>query len=1148
MIPSQSIDAARNRPAFTLTCLVCGCALFLAQHRPATAQIHEAGRAIPVAATADVLVVGGTTGAVAAATAAAEAGAKVYLIAPKPYLGEDMAGTLRLWIEPDETPTTELARKLLESSREEDSGLEPDEKPIPITYAADRKSNPTHQDTQPPKKLTDGHWSSAAQHSVQYDGPVKITAKLPYPERLTRLRLLIYHHKDYLFEKVELEHSLDGKTWVSAPAFVNEEPPQGSDYIPAMEVSVPINARAANLRITITPAARMPRVLLGEIQAIGHRSGPDMAARERTMLTPLKIKTTLDNALLNADIPFLHSCCATGILADPNGKIAGIVMANRAGRQAILANVVIDATEWATVARCAGVERTPFKAGTAQFQRVVIGGRPRPSPGTRVRRVDPPFTHGSGSYGVFAYTLDINVPDDSIPTLMHVEQIARDRTYQEEQEMAADSLFWVPPNAVVSRTPQRGPWPGSSTAPLGAFQPAGWEGLYVLGAMSDVDRQAAAAMMRPFALMEIGERIGRHAADLAARKPPAGSPRVVCTPPQSPAQGAVREFLGGYRPGTPRETVNAPADQLPILGTYEVIVAGGGTAGAPAAIAAARHGAKTVVLEMLHGLGGTGTLGAISKYYWGNRVGFTKQVPGGASWDVEERMEWWRRQLRNAKADIWFGTIACGTLVHDKRVKGVVVATPMGRGVLIGNTVIDATGNADLAAASGAPCLYTTGEHIAVQGTGLPPRELGRNYTNTDYTLVDETDMLDVTRVLIQARRKAGRAFDAGQLIDTRERRRIVGRETITILDQVLGRTYSDTVTEAWSNYDTHGYTVAPYLMLAHPPKKQGIRTYLPLRAMLPSGLKGILVVGLGISAERDAIPLIRMQPDIQNGGYAAGIAAAMAANGRDVGDIDVDALQEHLKQVGILRPEVLEHRDKLVISDRDISEAVDSIRDDFTGVAPLLAAPDRAIPALRRAFEQAPSENDRRIYAQLLAVMGEPDGVSDLVRFVEKAETWDTGWNYRAMGQFGRNMSLLDRVIVAIGMAGDRCAVPALLDKVRLLSAESDFSHHRAVALALERLADPRAAEPLARLLQKPGMQGHYLQAIQGLLRKHAERPGNWTDLVSRRNSLRELILARALVRCGDYNGIGKETLRQYADDIRGHWARHAQAVLSKR
>ena len=59
---------------------------------PAT--VPESARKIPVAYDVDVVVVGGGVSAVAAATAAAKDGAKVFLAAPRPYLGQDLAGTL----------------------------------------------------------------------------------------------------------------------------------------------------------------------------------------------------------------------------------------------------------------------------------------------------------------------------------------------------------------------------------------------------------------------------------------------------------------------------------------------------------------------------------------------------------------------------------------------------------------------------------------------------------------------------------------------------------------------------------------------------------------------------------------------------------------------------------------------------------------------------------------------------------------------------------------------------------------------------------------------------------------------------------------------------------------------------------------------
>jgi hypothetical protein len=40
-------------------------------------------------------------------------------------------------------------------------------------------------------------------------------------------------------------------------------------------------------------------------------------------------------------------------------------------------------------------------------------------------------------------------------------------------------------------------------------------------------------------------------------------------------------------------------------------------------------------------------------------------------------------------------------------------------------------------------------------------------------------------------------------------------------------------------------------------------------------------------------------------------------------------------------------------------------------------------------------------------------------------------------------------------------------------------------------------------------------------------------------------LAVARALFRCGDYGDLGRQTLQQYVEDLRGHFARHAKAVL---
>ena len=68
--------------------------------------VNESERDIPVAYDVDVVVVGGTSGGVAAAVEAARNGATVFLAAQRPYLGADICGTYRLWLEPGEVVTT----------------------------------------------------------------------------------------------------------------------------------------------------------------------------------------------------------------------------------------------------------------------------------------------------------------------------------------------------------------------------------------------------------------------------------------------------------------------------------------------------------------------------------------------------------------------------------------------------------------------------------------------------------------------------------------------------------------------------------------------------------------------------------------------------------------------------------------------------------------------------------------------------------------------------------------------------------------------------------------------------------------------------------------------------------------------------------
>jgi flavin-dependent dehydrogenase len=1137
-------------PAFSL-CLVLLAALATIGH--ATDQVNESAREIPVAYEVDVVVIGGGTGAVSAAMTAAEQGASVFLAAPYPYLGDDMTATLRLWLEPGEVPSTPLARSIF--GDEASSG--PDPNRIPFAYEADAPSAAIHRDTNPPSLLTDGRWSSASNQSVQFDQDVNIVADLGKPQEIREVRVIFYRRplnssegNGFDVGKVTVSVSDDGQSWNQAAVLANDLPRENVSTL-----SAKIDKPSRYVRFFVERPEGYERMLLGEIEIVA----PDKPVVETTESTgppprPMHVKKSLDRALLDAGVKFLYSCMATDVLRDADGQPCGIVMANRAGRQAVLAKAIIDATPRATVARLAGAEFRPYPRGTHTFKRVVIGGETKELDFGSARVVGQPFLGphpnaartSSGEFPVIEYTLPLNVEDNSYAALMRADQQARTLTYHPEQQFTSDELFQVPPDPMKGRAAATGPWPGADQLPLAAMQPAGVDRIYVLGGCADISREQAERLLRPLNLIDVGDRIGQAAAaDAKSLAAPRGAALVGQPASRTMAEGEVREFLTGVRPvHQDGSSVKQPLRSLPVLGRYDVLVIGGGTGGAPAGIGAARQGAKTLVIEYLHGLGGVGTQGTIAGYYWGNRVGFTSTIQDGETrWVVEQRAEWFRRQLLDAGAELWFGAIGCGAFVKDNRVLGAVIATPYGRGVVLANTVIDATGNSDVAAAAGAETIYTDASEFGMQGTGLPGRKLGEAYNNTDFTIVDETDMVDIWQMFVFSKEKYPQAFDHGRLIDTRERRRIVGDFTITLGDQLNERTYPDSVVRCWSNFDTHGYTVDPMLLLEHP-EKVGIGVYVPLRAMLPKGLDGIIVTGLGISSHRDAVPLIRMQPDIQNGGYAAGVAAAMVAQaGTLIRQVDVKRLQEHLVEIGNLPASVLTDQDSYPLSDERLAEAVEKLKKG-RGAPAFMTDPERALPMLQRAYANAAPEH-KLVYAKALAVLGSDAGLETVIAAVRQAEQWDAGWNYRGMGQFGAALSELDALIIALGHTGSPKALPAVLEKLDWLDASVAFSHHRAVARALELISDPSAAEPLAEVLARPGMAGHVHSDIQTAIAKEA--PGGTNAEQTRRESLRELLLARALYRCGDHDGVGETILRQYATDLRGHLARHATAVLEE-
>jgi ribulose 1,5-bisphosphate synthetase/thiazole synthase len=1125
----------------------------LACHGAMAAGVVEAEKMLPLVQDVDVVVVGGSSGAVAAALKAAEAGAKVFLAAPRPYLGEDMAGKLQLRMGADEDTRCELPKRMF-------SATETRKPSLPFTYTANAKADKKHDDRRS-EALSDGKWQEATSESVQFNQDVEHTLDLGAPIEVKQVVASVFHRDGadgFCTAELAVQGSVDGKTW--QPLGATRERVMGESHECA-SLTVPVEAKVRYVRIAAKKDAVCARQLLGEFYVYAPAAKASSKLADET--TPLKVKRTLDEALLKARIPFLTGALATEPLVDASGALSGVVIANRSGRQAVKAKVVIDATERGLLARAAGAEATPFPAGTYTFRRVVVAGEAPRAEGVRVKEqfglynarvtgVKPPKGQPEMIQGrLFACEIDLQMKDGSMRAFAEAEQKARDLTFVPTQLESSDSLLLVPPDTLKGRAASQAPWQGVDALDVNVFRPAGVDNLFVLGPLADVSRQAAEQLMKPGNLMGVGERLGAEAAKAAARRPAVGDVRVRGTASSPRAPVAVGEHALGL-PGylcNASGTVRAEARDLPVLAECDVVVAGAGTGGGPAGIAAARQGAKTIVCEYIWQMGGVQTDGLIGLYYWGNRVGFTSEIDAG----VKEtgavfsqcKSEWYRKENRKAGAEIWYGTMVNGVIVENNRITGVVVLTPYGeRGVIRCKAAIDATGNAELAALAGEETEFITSAEVALQGVGQTPRTLGASYTNTDFSFLDDTDAADLCFFALRSRLSMREGiWDQAQVINSRERRRLKGAVTISPLDVVNERTYPDVVVQPFSNFDSHGHTVHEQFFIEDPGHK-GMKVNLPYRSLLPKRLEGLIVVGLGISAHRDAMPILRMQPDVQNQGYAAGVAAAMAIKaGVTVRKVDMKALQRHLIDMKILPEEVLTMTDSFPLPDAAFAAAVASITNGYKGLGVVLVDYGRSVPLLKEAFRRSAAEEDRFKYAHVLGMMGQADGEDLLIAKVKGAE-WDKGWNFRGMGQFNRSVSWVDSYVIALGRAKSKKALPVLLEKARGLTVTNEFSHFRAVAMALESIGDKSAAPVLGELLAKEGVGGHAFAMGPDIpvVPNYANHEGD----KERTGTLRELAVARALYRLGDFGGRGEKALRAYADDPRRAYATHAKLVLA--
>ncbi|MBO7602907.1 MAG: FAD-dependent oxidoreductase [Bacteroidales bacterium] len=164
--------------------------------------------------------------------------------------------------------------------------------------------------------------------------------------------------------------------------------------------------------------------------------------------------------------------------------------------------------------------------------------------------------------------------------------------------------------------------------------------------------------------------------------------------------------------------------EAPLATSYDVVVCGGGPAGFIAAVAAARSGARTALVEQYGFLGGMATAGIVAPLSVFTYNG--RKVIGGIPWEFCERLQdlgggliekplgnvafepelyklCCQRMVLEAGVDLYMHSYLCGCRCTGGHLDAVFIDNKNGTEALAAKVFIDCTGDGDLAAAAGVP-------------------------------------------------------------------------------------------------------------------------------------------------------------------------------------------------------------------------------------------------------------------------------------------------------------------------------------------------------------------------------------------------------------------------------------------------------------
>ena len=383
--------------------------------------------------------------------------------------------------------------------------------------------------------------------------------------------------------------------------------------------------------------------------------------------------------------------------------------------------------------------------------------------------------------------------------------------------------------------------------------------------------------------------------------------------------------------------------QTPVAYECDILVAGGGVAGVSAAIAAARQGAKVILLERQFMLGGLATAGLITIYLplcdgKGHQVSFglaeelfRLSIQHGheamypSAWlDAKEAQAEARKKqrfevrfnaqlfaiameqlLRKEGVTILYGTTACGVNVKDDKITAVMIENKSGRSAIKAKSVVDTTGDADICKLAGEATEIFGGQN------GLAAWYYYAGKKGFQLNMLGVIDISDEEGdgTLIPLIPQTFQGVDADELSE------MVERAHDSILDDFLKKRAQDetclpttmaTIPQVRMTRRISGcYTMAlqderrefaDSVGVISNWKKRGPVYEVPFAALHGERVKNLITAGRCISADDAMWDVTRVIPACAVTGEAAGTAAALTD---DFGEMDVKQLQDCLEKAG---------------------------------------------------------------------------------------------------------------------------------------------------------------------------------------------------------------------------------------------------------